>query len=478
MAKRNEQIVRKRTNSQISPTAWPKPTLVRETGGRKRYRQNSPSVSGKKYRVPLALIVVLLLGAAVLQFFSTWWFSAEESSLARALAVSPGAEFKPLIPEPEASEGFEISHTVASGQTLGSILERYGYSMPDAEQLLSSIKNLSKEEPSISASIRKGQELFFTIGSAGNLLQYRTSAGVGKEIIVEFDALGEPEARIDQIPSQVVERIVVGLIDQSFAAAASKAGVPYDAIDELVDLFSNRVSFHRDFRKGDRFSLIFQQEVLADDTPVSAGPVLAAALQVGGEDLIAIRFVGSDGKTRYFDGKGELLGNSFLRYPLKFSRISSHFSTSRFHPVLKRRRPHNGVDFAAPTGTPVRSVADGVITYAGRKGGGGKTIKIRHSDRYSTAYLHLSRINKGIRKGAKVSRGEVIGAVGMTGLATGPHLHYSFYDRGKYVDPLKIKLPTVERLGKGTKIHSRYLSRVLYTLKHYQNVALDNFYWG
>jgi len=150
-----------------------------------------------------------------------------------------------------------------------------------------------------------------------------------------------------------------------------------------------------------------------------------------------VRHVGRDGRARYFDEKGKTGGGGFLRYPLKFSRISSVFSDSRFHPVLQRWRPHNGVDFAAPIGTPVRSVGDGIITHAGYNGAGGLTVKIKHSDRYTTAYLHLSQVERGLRTGMRISRGDQIGRVGMSGRSTGPHLHFSLYDDGKYVDPFK-----------------------------------------
>ncbi|RIK99743.1 MAG: hypothetical protein DCC75_14300 [Proteobacteria bacterium] len=159
--------------------------------------------------------------------------------------------------------------------------------------------------------------------------------------------------------------------------------------------------------------------------------------------LVAIRHYGRDGAAHYYDEAGKALGNYFLRYPLKFTRISSAFTHARFHPILKTTRAHNGVDFAAPIGTPVRAVADGVISEAGYNGGSGLMVKIKHGSRYSTAYLHLSKIASGIRSGTRVSRGQVIGGVGMTGLATGPHLHFSLYDGGRYVDPLRSKLPSL-----------------------------------
>jgi murein DD-endopeptidase MepM/ murein hydrolase activator NlpD len=150
-----------------------------------------------------------------------------------------------------------------------------------------------------------------------------------------------------------------------------------------------------------------------------------------------------DGRVRYFDQNGETSGDSFLRYPLKFTRISSVFSKSRFHPVLKSSKPHNGVDFAAPTGTPVRSIGDGIVTYAGWKGPNGILVKVQHSNQYSSAYVHLSKLAPGIKQGVRVQRGQQVGAVGQTGRATGPHLHFSLYRNEKFIDPLTTDLPMV-----------------------------------
>jgi len=147
------------------------------------------------------------------------------------------------------------------------------------------------------------------------------------------------------------------------------------------------------------------------------------------------------GPFNYYDESGKIPGNFFLRYPLQFSRISSVFTTARFHPLLNKTRPHNGVDFAAPTGTPVRTIGDGIVIKAGYSATTGNMVRIQHCDRYTTEYMHLSKIASNLQLGSKVSRGEVIGAVGMTGLATGPHLHFGLFDNGKYVDPLQKSLP-------------------------------------
>jgi murein DD-endopeptidase MepM/ murein hydrolase activator NlpD len=239
--------------------------------------------------------------------------------------------------------------------------------------------------------------------------------------------------------------------------------MPFAVVNDLVDLFSGRVEFRKHLHVGDGFSVIYTSRLAADGSELEPGPIRAASLQIDGKLYVAVRHAALDGSVRYFDEKGDPLGNYFLRYPLQFTRISSAFSTARFHPLLRLNRPHNGVDFAAPIGTAVRSVADGVVVAAGYFGEAGNMVKIQHGDRYSTAYLHLSRISTGIRTGTRVSRGQLIGAVGQSGLATGPHLHFSLYDRGQYVNPLAIELP---RMPTATDIiPAAYLEATLRELK-------------
>jgi murein DD-endopeptidase MepM/ murein hydrolase activator NlpD len=359
---------------------------------------------------------------------------------------------------------------VKSGDSLRSILENHGIPPEDSNAAQEALVSF-KQERKIKNIIKAGDFLEGRFDTDAKLKAIKiTLSGDEYLEIARTDGTGFA-ASVTSIEKALKERIVIGTIQSSFAAAARKAGLGYDMVDDLVDIFSDRISFHRDFRKGDRFSLIFHEHEKVDGSGSTSGPILAAALEVRGNHYTAIRYVGADGKPRYFNEDGKLIGNTFLRYPLKFSRISSHFSDGRLHPVLKVKRPHNGVDFAAPTGTPVRTVGDGVVTFAGRKGGHGIMIEIKHSDRYKTGYSHLSAISPGIVRGKKVTQGTVIGKVGMTGLATGPHLHFSLYDYGKYVDPLKAKLPKAEELRPDIKISPSYLARARYTLEHYQTIA-------
>ena len=270
---------------------------------------------------------------------------------------------------------------------------------------------------------------------------FRRILASGKTLILDGNSKAGYEVHLLEPRYKEVEHKVSGTIINSLFEAASDQDVPYSVIDELADLLSNKIIFSREIQTGDSFSIKYKKLINQANNAPAGAKLISASIMNRENFYAAVQHRDNKGKVHYFDEEGELLGNYFLRYPLKFSRISSVFSKSRFHPVLNKRRAHNGTDFAAPTGTPIRSVADGIIVKRGYYGGNGNMLKIEHTSRYSTAYLHLSKFAKGIKKNSRVKRGQVIGYVGSTGLATGPHLHFSFYDRGHYVDPLKIKLP-------------------------------------
>lgn len=366
------------------------------------------------------------------------------------------------VPAPQieatAPEGKQIVHVVAAGDTLTKIWKTHGATVAGALAASRALKELDANLP----GLRGGEKLELTLTETGDISQMKRRLKDGRVLILEGDSAGY-RARFEGGAFDERERVASGTIRSSFAAAASSNDVPYEVVDQLVDLFGGRVEFRKDLRQGDSFSVIYQERRDTAGELVALGHVQAASLKIDGKLLVAVRHQSKSGQAMYFDENGEPLGNYFLRYPVQFTRISSVFANARFHPVLQRNRPHNGVDFAAPIGTPVRSVADGVVTQVGYFGGGGNTIKIQHDDRYSTAYLHLSRFAKGLKKGSRISRGQVIGAVGATGLATGPHLHFSLYDRGKYVNPMNAQLPKMPRNGE--RVSASYLQATLQTLK-------------
>lgn len=377
----------------------------------------------------------------------------------------------PLSPQVEYSKDFYLNHKVRKGESFTSLFSEYGID-EKSQEVVSALTEKEKE-----LSLKKGEHIELALNDKGKLHKLLLPLEENSFMLLEKEGSEFSTSNITYTKEDK-ERIAVGSIQTSFAQAADRAGLSYRVVDELVDLFAGRFSFQKDFRKDDRFVVIFRDSIREDGKSLGYTKVLAAMVSVKGKNYVAVRYVGKDGKERYFDEEGDLIGEAFLRYPLKFSRISSKYSLSRLHPVLKRRRPHLGVDFAAPKGTPVRSVADGQIIKAGRSGGAGIMLKVKHSGKYSTAYLHLSRIAKGIRKSKNVKRGQIIGYVGSTGLSTGPHLDFRFYKNGKSVNPLTVKLPKIDHLDSKTKVKKRFLKRVLFTLEHYHKVDLKDFYVG
>lgn len=210
---------------------------------------------------------------------------------------------------------------------------------------------------------------------------------------------------------------------------------------KLSDIFAWTVDFFG-LQKGDNFKVIYE-ELYIDSKLLGTGKIYGAQFNRSGSSVTAIPFI-QDGKETYFDIDGNSLRKAFLKAPLQFSRISSRYSSSRLHPILRIRRPHFGVDYAAPVGTPVHAIGDGKIISAKTENGAGKMVKIQHNSVYATAYLHLSRFGPGISPGVYVKQGDIIGYVGSSGLSTGPHLDFRFYRNGSPVDPLKVEAPPVE----------------------------------
>ena len=236
-------------------------------------------------------------------------------------------------------------------------------------------------------------------------------------------------------------RATAGTLESSLEAAMRDAGAPAAVAYKMADVLQWDVDFNKDLQPGDAFAAVYE-EVRLDQRYHGIGNLQAVVLENGGRRLEAYRF--GDG---WYDADGRPLAKLFLRSPLPYTRITSSFSHRRFHPVLKSYRPHYGVDYGAPVGTPVRATASGVVALAGWEGGGGRTVKLRHTDGYLTAYLHLSRFAQGVRPGARVAQGDVIGFVGASGLATGPHLDYRVQHRGRWIDPTSLPDQPSEPIG-------------------------------
>jgi murein DD-endopeptidase MepM/ murein hydrolase activator NlpD len=249
---------------------------------------------------------------------------------------------------------------------------------------------------------------------------------------------GDWHARFRDFARRVALARCAGTVNGPLAQAMRLAGGPAEVTYKMADVLRWDLDFNRDLRLGDRFEVLYEQ-VYLDDSNVGSGAVVALSYENRGQRHEAYRF-----EDAYYDGEGRPLQKMFLRSPLPFSRVTSRFSKRRFHPVLKVNRPHWGVDYGAPTGTPVRATAGGHVAFAGRKGGAGNMVELRHVAGYRTAYLHLSRFAKGVRAGSRVAQGEIVGYVGSTGLATAPHLDYRVKKDGRWIDPLSIQVTPAE----------------------------------
>jgi murein DD-endopeptidase MepM/ murein hydrolase activator NlpD len=247
-------------------------------------------------------------------------------------------------------------------------------------------------------------------------------------------------ADILQDPLEGRTRTVRGVIDRSLFEAVTASGAHDQTAVNLGDIFQWDIDFILDVQPGDSFVVTYR-ELYQNGVYVKDGPVLAASFVNQGRPYFAVRYVDSEGAARYFTPDGRSLHKAFLRAPVEFSRISSKFNSARYHPILNLIRAHKGIDYAAPMGTPVRAAGDGRIAYAGPKGGYGNVVEIEHSRSITTVYGHLSRFAKGTRAGAHVTQGQVIAYVGMTGLATGPHLHYEYRVNGVFKNPQTVPLP-------------------------------------
>lgn len=258
---------------------------------------------------------------------------------------------------------------------------------------------------------------------------------------------GEEGYRAELVERPLERRIqrATAVIHSSLFQAGLDAGLSENLIMGLAEIFGWDIDFALDIRRGDRFTLIYEG-LYRDGERLRDGRILAAEFVNQGRAFQAVLYTDPTGKTDYYSPDGRSMRKAFLRAPVDFRRISSRFTTERYHPVLGVKRPHRGVDYAAAVGTPIKAAGDGKVVFRGTKGGYGKTVIIQHGATYSTLYAHMSRFARGVGVGTRVRQGQIIGYVGQTGLATGPHLHYEFRVNGVHRNPLTVKLPTAEPL--------------------------------
>lgn len=328
---------------------------------------------------------------------------------------------------------------VHAGETLADIFHREGLSLADLQRV---VDNAGAAKSALH-NIRPGQEFDFLIGHGGSLDSIRFDKDESTRAVIRLDS---PTPSMTTVARAVEtrEQIAHGVIDDSLFSAANKAGLSNAMVIKLADLFKYDIDFVQDLRAGDSFTVIYDT-VYRDGGYLREGDIVAAEFVNQGQRYTAYRFKRADGSIGWFSEDGRPLQKSFLRIPVDFTRISSPFSAARMHPILGLMRAHKGVDYAAPTGTPIHAAGDGVIKYRGWMNGYGNFVIIQHNSHISTAYGHMSRFAPE-RVGQHVRQGDVIGYVGMTGLATGPHLHYEFRVDDVQRNPQTVTLPKPEPL--------------------------------
>jgi murein DD-endopeptidase MepM/ murein hydrolase activator NlpD len=401
---------------------------------------------------PLNLLVKLLMAAGVVMLLgfsvSNWQSTAEAAdSTAKLVRLHYSLPLPAPAPslEQELAESIEAveptqwqSVTVKSGDTLASIFARNGISSVTTHK----IATLNEQTRKL-RYIQPGDEIKLLLDEQNGLRQMKYIADITRTLLIQRN---EEQSYTSQIINYQLDAYPVyreGEIDSSLFEAAANADIPEDVIMDLVAIFGWDIDFSLDIRRGDRFGIVYE-ELYKDDVKIRNGRILSAEFINNGKTYKAVYYTDPSGNSDYYAPDGKSMRKAFLRSPVKFSRISSRFSNNRWHPVLSKWRSHKGVDYAAARGTPVRASGDGKIVFAGTKGGYGRLIVIRHGGRYTTAYGHLHRYAKGARTGKKVKQGQIIGYVGSSGLATGPHLHYEFRVNGVHRNPLTVALPEAQ----------------------------------
>ena len=331
--------------------------------------------------------------------------------------------------------------TVQAGDSLARIFSKQGVPPRQLHDIVASggvAKKLTRIYPGQKLRMRTTPEdglleLFYEIDALSQVQVTRTESGYQPQLIER-----EPERRAKRASAE---------IKNSLFLAAQRANLPENITMELAGIFGWDIDFALDIRRGDQFSVLYE-DLYLDGERIGTGNILAAEFINDDKQYQAVRYTDKQGRTDYYSADGRSMRKTFLRTPVEFSRISSRFSLGRKHPILNRIRAHKGVDYAAPRGTPVKATGAGKIVLRGKKGGYGKTVVIQHGSRYSTLYAHLNSYARGLKHGSRVQQGQIVGYIGSTGLATGPHLHYEFLVNGVHRNPLTVKLPDAAPLPK------------------------------
>ena len=380
------------------------------------------------------LLSMALLGGVILIALSP--DSPPEQPRQQAKTISlPAKPARKPEPQPQAPQAPEWQTlTVEAGDSLSSLLPPLGVGAGQVFALINSDDKLQRL-----TKIRPGETLQVTVDNDNRLTQVQYHPSKVETLTARLRG-GGWETRLSQREYQKQTRFAEAEITDSLFLAGAAAGISDKLTMQLANLFAWDVDFVLDIRRGDRFRIIYE-ELYLDGEKVGEGDILMAEFWNQDRHLTAFRYETRSGDVEYLDIKGDSMRKEFIRTPVAFSRISSRFNLSRKHPVLNRIRAHKGIDYAAPSGTPIKAAGDGKVIFAGVKGGYGNVIILKHGQIYTTLYAHMRGFAKGIRVGKRVKQGQTIGYVGASGLATGPHLHYEFRINGVHRNPLTVPLP-------------------------------------
>lgn len=424
-----------------------------------------PLIRNKKLRHAIAAVVLPFVGVVAA-------FGIAPDTLTEKVEVAKVVEEVALpLPDPVAAadETYWREERIRRGDTIASLLARLQVDDPDAVGTLRSTR-----EAKTLYQLVPGRAVRARTTAEGRLIALRY---LGGGILLTVDRRGESLTILEQ-PARLETRVLMasGEIRSSLFAATDAANLSDAVAIQIADVFSTDIDFHRDLRKGDRFTVVYEA-FYHQGGPVRSGRVLAAEFVNQGKTYQAVYFQNAEGHSGYYSLEGKNIRKAFLRSPLEFSRVTSGFTNARYHPVLREWRAHRGIDYAAPTGTRVKATADGVVESIGRSGGYGNLVVLRHQSKYSTWYGHLSGFARGLRKGSRVAQGDVIGFVGATGLATGPHLHYEFRINNVHQNPLRVVMPSAPpitpRERPAFEALARPMAQRLALLRHTNLARLD-----
>ena len=320
--------------------------------------------------------------------------------------------------------------------------------------------NIAAAVPREAITVKPGQKIRWTRTADNHIVTMELEISPLANHIISRSEDGTFSYELSERVADYVPRFASATINSSLLYDGAQAGIPTQILYQMITLYGWDIDFALDLRKGDTFSLIYE-EVQLEGEKIGYGNILIARFNNRGRELTALRYEDPSGNDGYYTPEGSSMRKAFLRNPIDFARISSRFNLNRRHPVLNTIRAHRGTDYAAPTGTPIKTTGDGKVVFAGRQNGFGNVVIIQHGSRYRTKYAHMSKFGKGIRSGKYVKQGQVIGYVGMTGLATGPHLHFEFLVDGVHRDSLRVDLPKAESVSSKDRADFSLVSKKL-----------------